>query len=313
MNIRELSESLGYDAAGELNVEITGISYANLARPSDIAVIRKRRELDSTASRILLMEPFCIITDARSVIYTHEPIYNASVNVAKELMAAGVCPDYSRHGRLKPTASGAYIGEGAQIGGNVQLEVGAVIHDNALIGDNCRIGSHTIVHGGVSIACNVTIGANCSIGADALFRYKKDGRWRLFCGIGGVSIGEGVSIGNSVNVQRGTFADTKIGSFSTLGNLIDVGHDVTIGEDCFIVSQTGFAGNVAIGNNVTIYGQVGISNDVRIGNGVTVHAQSMVANDVADFEEVSGYYSMRHKDELHLLAEMRRKFIKKEI
>ena len=309
MNVKKLSQLLGYDAAGDLKAEVTGISYANVARPSDIAVVFSRKELDVTASRILLMEPFSIITDERTVIYTHEPISNAAVNVARELIAAGVCPDYSRHSNLRPTADGAYVGESAHIGINVQLEVGAVIHDNVTIGSNSRIGAHSVVHSGVTIANDVTIGDNCSIGANAFYKYEDD-RLRLFSGIGGVFIGEGVSIGSNVIVQRGSFSDTRIGSFSMLANFIDIAHDVTIGENCFMVSQTGLAGNVAIGNNVTIYGQVGIANNVRIGNGAVVHAQSMVTKNVADFEEVSGYYSLRHKDELRLLAEMRRKFIR---
>ncbi len=304
MKVSELAQKLGYHASGRLNDEITGVAYAVSARPMDVALIFNRKEAENTASTILAMTVPGIIGDSRTIIYTVDEMELACLRIARLLIEEGVCPDYSTPSPVHPINKGYSIGQNVHIGANTTICSGAVIHDHADIGSNCRIGPNTIVNGGVTIGNNVTIGCNSCIGGDAFYRCDNFGKG-LFCGIGGVRIGDSVSIGNQVTVQRGAFSDTIIGKGTRLGNLIDVAHDVKIGENCFIVSQTGFASDVTIGDNVTLYGQVGVSNNVTISNGARVYAKSLVTKDIGEKQRVSGYYAFNHKDDLRLLAKLR--------
>jgi len=311
MTAAELAKKLGYSIFGCPNRKVQGVSFASDARPGDVAIVFHKNEIKKTSADIIVTEPTILFDKSKTFLYSHEPIQLSLIKIAKELISAGICVDYSRQSKPELTPDGFSIGKNVAIGRHTQICTGVSIYDNVTIGDNCYIGSNTVIYGGVYIADNVQIGSNCTIGANAFYRHHEQFQ-KIFCGVGTVHIETNVNIGNNVIIQRGTLSRTFIGASSCLGNLIDIGHDVTIGKNCFIVSQTGIAGNSTVGNNVTLYGQVGVANNVSIGDNVIVHAQASVTKNIRSDSEISGRYSFNHKDELRCIAEMRRKIKKKE-
>ena len=236
MTAAELANKLGYSIFGCHNQKVRGVGFASNARPGDVAIVFHKNEIGKTSANIIVTEPAIHFGVNKTFIYSHEPIQLALIKVAKELISAGLCVDYSRQSKPELTPDGFSIGKNVTIGRHTQICNGASIYDNVTIGDNCSIGSNTVIYSGVCIADNVQIGSNCSIGANAFYRYYEQFQ-KIFCGVGTVHIETNANIGNNVIVQRGTLSNTIIGASSCLGNLIDIGHDFTIGKNCFIVRK----------------------------------------------------------------------------
>jgi len=302
MKASEIARRTGYEISGRNDRNVSGISYARVSKPGEIAVVSHRNEIATTLSDVVLSLPV-VDFSPKTFIFSHDPISVAVVKVAKVLVEAGICPDYGRPSMVPFSHLGYHVSPDSNVGANCVLGIGCIVHGNVRIGENCVIGAHTEISAGVVIGDNVTIGANCHIGSNAFYRFC-DGRQSLFCGIGGVRIADQVNIGNNVSIQRGLLADTCVGRNTILGNLIDVGHDTRIGDDCFIVSQTGIAGDVVIGDQVTIYGQVGVRNGIRIGDRATVFARSGVAKDVDEDHAVSGSPALEHGADLKRMAKL---------
>lgn len=304
MKANALAEALGYAFIGPPETEVTGVAYAAKALGSQLAAVSSYQELSEVQSGILLMEPMaCLVSIPKMV--THESLELSMVRVAEALIAAGDCPDYRLPSELTACEGGAAVGRQVQIGVGCHLGYGAIIEDGAVLGDGCRIGAHTVIHRGVCLASGVSVGCGSEIGAPAFFRYRRDGHWRLFGGIGTVRVGEEASIGSQVIIQRGAFSDTRIGAHTLIGSQVELAHDVEIGQDCVMVSQTGVASDAVLEDEVTVFGRTGISNRVRIGRKATVLAHSGVAKDVPAHWCVSGDYSLKHTEHLRLLAQMR--------
>ena len=113
---------------------------------------------------------------------------------------------------------------------------------------------------------------------------------------GKVILKDGVEIGANCTIDRGSLADTIIGSNTFIDNQVHVAHNVQMGKNCMIAGQVGFAGSTTLGENVVIGGQAGISGHLTIGNNVKIGGGSGVINDIPDNNQVMGYPAIPLKD-----------------
>ena len=104
--------------------------------------------------------------------------------------------------------------------------------------------------------------------------------WARIYSLGRVRIGDDVEIGAGATIDRGTVADTVIGSGSKLDNQVQVGHNVSIGENCILCGQVGVAGSAEISDRVVLGGQSGVADHTKIGNDVLVMASSGASGNV---------------------------------
>jgi UDP-3-O-[3-hydroxymyristoyl] glucosamine N-acyltransferase len=231
-----------------------------------------------------------------------------------------------------PVAAVEGIHPSAQLGANVQLGEGISIGPFVVVEDRARIGPGTRLEAGVFLAAEVEIGADCVLGPHAVCYpgARLGNRVWLKAGavIGGTGFGflptpkghqrmphqgscileDDVEVGSHSCIDRGTFADTIIGSGTKIDNLVQIGHNVRVGARCLIMATTGIAGSVQIGNDVVIAGAVGIADRAVIGDGATISARSVVfgPSRIEAGSVVGGYPARPHREFLRAQAALYR-------
>src|SRR5688500_2047073 len=61
-------------------------------------------------------------------------------------------------------APGLLLGEGVELGADIDFGPGCVIHAGAVLGDACELGSHVVVHAGTKLGTGVVIGDHAVVG-----------------------------------------------------------------------------------------------------------------------------------------------------
>lgn len=218
----------------------------------------------------------------------------------------------------KPQSTGnisnkADIHPTAVIGCNVQIDAFSVIKAGVKIGDNTIIKSHTTLDENVEIGANSYVEENvtlshCIIGnlaniktgariGQAGFGFHMDAKGHFdIQQLGCVRIGDDVQIGSNTTIDRGSQADTIIGSHVRIDNQVQIAHNVEIGEASVIVSQVGIAGSTKLGKFVVVAGQVGIAGHLKIGNFVKIAGGSGIMRDIEDGATVAGSPAVHVKD-----------------
>lgn len=299
----ELAAALDYEYIGDPAVLVRAISFAEEARPGDLAICRSEREILNTQANVVLTMPRIVKTE-KALLYSADPIELGAVRAAQVLIRMGGLPDYGIPEQYTPC--GRWMaGRDCSIGADTFIGPFCTIGSGARIGANCVIDPYVWIGSGVEIGDYVRIHAGARLGAPAFYHYC-DENIAPFAGVGTVKVGSYVEIGCQTVIQRGTFSDTVIGAHTKLGDLVEVGHDVRIGCGCKIVSQAGLAGNAAVGDHVLIYGQAGVANSVNIGDGAIVMAKTSVTKDVAAGKTVWGPLGRERLEELRLLVKIRK-------
>ena len=173
----------------------------------------------------------------------------------------------------------AVIGPDCHIGPNVIIGAHAVLECNVHLAENCRIEAHCWLAYTV-VGASAKFGQNSVVGKRG-FGFDGQGAEAQFIPhLGRVIIGEGCDIGSGVTIDRGVIADTCIGSYVMIDNLVHIAHNAFIGDNTIILGQAGIAGSVTIERNCVIGGQVGIADHVHLCEGVTVASKSGVTKDI---------------------------------
>ena len=224
----------------------------------------------------------------------------------------------------------AIIDPSARIGKNASIRPFVLISTNAIIGDNVRIASHcsigrdviighnALIYQGTHIGARVIIGNDfcaqqgVAVGVDgfsyvtpklgAVEEAKTTGQVTSFSqtdgfarsnSLGTVSLGDRVELGANSVLDRGTIANTTIGSGTKLDNLVHVAHNVTVGENCLLCGQVGVAGSSVIGDRVVLGGQVGVADHITIGNDVIAAGKSGISSNVPSGRIIMGSPAMK--------------------
>lgn len=303
MLVSEIAGLLGYDMAGD-DCNVCGITWFDLAKEDDIAIIREREDLYHTKAKVILTKPIFVQTD-KTLLITYDDVDYSIVKLCETFIKKGLLHDYSLPIKYTCNDGGFYVGNNCFISDNAVIQPGVMIGDGVVISDNCFIDSYVSIGSGTVLGEGVRIGSGSKIGVPSFYHYYIDEQINHFDGCGIVKIGDETIVGCNTIIQRGTISDTVIGKRTMIGNAIDIGHDAKIGDNCKIVSQTGISGNVKIKDNVTIYGQVGISNNVTVGNNVVVKGRTIVTKSVSDNEVIYGPFGRKYSDEMRLIAKAR--------
>ncbi|MEO0470292.1 MAG: UDP-3-O-(3-hydroxymyristoyl)glucosamine N-acyltransferase [Bacteroidota bacterium] len=210
------------------------------------------------------------------------------------------------------------VGNDVKIGRNVVFGEDVIIEDEVEIGHNVVIGSHvrigkgSLIHPNVSIYDHVSIGADVCInsgtviGGEAFyFKARPYGRDKMLTK-GGVRIEDHVDIGSNCTIDRGVTAETVIGEWTKLDNLIQIGHDTVIGKRCLIASQVGIAGVVNIEDDVILWGQVGVVKDLTIGKGAELFGKTGVMSSLEGGKRYLGMVAVEARQKLREIAALKK-------
>lgn len=197
----------------------------------------------------------------------------------------------ARLGRGVSVGPNAYVGKLTQIGSLSRIGANSVVGDGVRLGRECQVENNVNIQNCIA-GDRVVLKPGCSVGQDGFGFHpagtfdkdkvvKKPQNLR-------VVLENDIEIGANSTIDRGSWRDTRIGEFSKLDNLVQVGHNVNIGRNCLIAAQTGIAGSVTIGDRVLIGGQTGIAQYVRIGDDCQIAAKSGVISDLLTKSKVGG-------------------------
>lgn len=218
---------------------------------------------------------------------------------------------------IHPTA---VIHETAKIGANVHIGAYTVIQPHVEIGDDVCIHPHVVIYPHVKIGRGSLLHSHCTIhertqvgsycvihsgaviGAEGFGFVPTPTGWMKMQQSGYTVLEDGVEIGCNTAIDRPAVGETRIGKYTVIDNLVQVGHGCKTGNGCAIAGQAGMAGGVILGNRVILGGQTGVSNQAKIGDGAIASAKAGVHNDIPPGEIVSGSPAIPYKKFLRVSA-----------
>ncbi len=309
--LKEIVKAIGYTGnfSLESNFEIHGleslinagkkdITFLNSSKYKDLSKKTKAAACITSPNLSKFLPEKCIKLDVKNVLFavtqTSKMFYpDADIDLPDE--------NLSFADKLKNLFSGVKFGKNVLIGKNVKIGKNSIIGSNTIIegnvviGESCVIGSFvTIRHSKISNHVHIQDGSKIGVkGFGFIPKKNKNIRIPHF---GKVVLKDGVEIGANCTIDRGSLADTVIGSNTFIDNQVHVAHNVQIGKNCMIAGQVGFAGSTTLGENVVIGGQAGISGHLTIGNNVKIGGGSGVINDIPDNSQVMGYPAIPLKE-----------------
>ncbi|MQQ07107.1 UDP-3-O-(3-hydroxymyristoyl)glucosamine N-acyltransferase [Epibacterium sp. SM1979] len=337
--VREIAEALGAEAAGDLDLTVSGAAEPQdgasglLAMAMDPKYADKLAEGNSEAA-ILWEGADWQAMGLKAAIFAARP------RMAMAGITAQLDPGQHFGAGIHPSA---VVDPTAELGDGVSVGPLAVIGPRAKIGTSCHIGPQCFVGADVTLGANaqlreaVTIGARASIGTN--FRAQPGARvggdgfsfvtpevsgvekaretlgdqgdvkaqaWERIHSLGAVTIGDNVELGANVTIDNGTIRDTVIGDGSKLDNQVHIGHNTRVGRDCLLCGQAGISGSVEIGNNVVLGGKVGVSDNVFIGDGVIAGGSSIILSNVPAGRVILGYPAVKMETHTEMYKAQRR-------
>jgi UDP-3-O-[3-hydroxymyristoyl] glucosamine N-acyltransferase len=206
-----------------------------------------------------------------------EDVRACFIDLTRELLASGQLEISNLIDRPLGIADSATIGAQSYLHPEVRID------EDVVIGVNCTI------HRGVWIQRGVKIGDGAVVGASGINAYvSRDGRQLDFPHLAGVIIGENVSIGANAVIMRGILTSTRLGSWSTIGNLCNIGHGVKVGEKCWMSVGCLIGGHSELGNRSTLGMGVSIRDNLKIGEQSQIGMGSVVVKEVSPSSSVFG-------------------------
>lgn len=166
------------------------------------------------------------------------------------------------HGRDVEIDINVVISGKVQLGNNVRIGAGSIIH-NAVIGDNCEVSPYSVIESSV-------LASNCTVGPFARLRP-------------GTTLAEQVHVGNFVEIKKTQLGKgSKAGHLSYLGDA-QIGTGVNIGAGtitCNYDGQNKF--QTVIGDNVFVGSDSQFVAPVTVADNATIAAGTTVREDIVD-------------------------------
>ncbi len=338
VTVAELAAALGGSFAGDGGIELVGAAEPARARADEIALAMDRSfaaTLGEGQARVAILWPDA---DWRSLglsaaIFAPRPRY-VLAGVTRVFERPAAAPEGVHASAVVDATAeigaGASIGPFVVIGARVRIGARARILPHVTIADDAVIGDDALIHAGVRIGARVRIGhrfiaqPGAVLGADG-FSYVtptpgvveearatgviasvEQAEYVRINSLGSVGIGDDVEIGANSCIDRGTIADTTIGSGTKIDNLVQIGHNVRIGSTCLICGQAGVAGSTVIGDRVVIGGAAKVADHLRVGSNVVITGNSGVNTHVADNRIMMGYPAVRMDQSVEMYKALRR-------
>jgi UDP-3-O-[3-hydroxymyristoyl] glucosamine N-acyltransferase len=186
--------------------------------------------------------------------------------------------------RLGP---GVVIGQGARIGSGTEIGANTVIGPGVAIGRGCRIGANVTI-GFALIGDRVLILPGAAIGQAGFGVAASSGGAIDFPQLGRVILQDEVTVGACTCIDRGAYADTVVGQFTKIDNLVQIAHNVVIGRNCALAAQNGLSGSVTVGDNVQFGGKAGVGDHLTLHDNTRLAAGALAMRDIPAGETQCG-------------------------
>ena len=337
--VRTIAETLGAEAAGNLDLKILSAAEPQDAGPDQIAIATQAKyadQLSSGQARVALLWEGADweAMGLEAAIFAARP--RMAMGGVTRLMDPGQHfePGIHPSAVIDPSAELAddvSVGPLAVISRGAKIGAGSVIGPHCFIGADVTIGAQAFLREMVSIGARATIGdrfwaqPGAKVGGDG-FSYvtpevsgvenarktlgdagdAKAQSWMRIHSLGAVTIGDDVELGTNVTIDNGTIRNTVIGSGSKLDNQVHIGHNTRVGQDCLLCGQVGVSGSVDIGNNVVLGGQVGVVDNIFIGDGVIAGGGTKILSNAPKGRVLMGYPAVKMETNTEMYKAQRR-------
>ena len=104
-----------------------------------------------------------------------------------------------------------------------------------------------------------------------------------------VVLEEGVEVGAGTCIDRGSWRDTRVGSFTKIDNLVQIGHNVTIGRNCLICAHSALGGSAELGDYCVMGGKSAVADHVHVCSHVRLGAKSGVTKHIVSAGDYAGF------------------------
>ena len=312
-SVGDVAKSLGFEADGDLTLQVRTASHPAEASPADLALALDdvhAEALKEGEAEAAMMAPGADwrAHGLRAVLFAPRPryamagattLFAAPIDLAPGVHASAAVAEDAEIGEdvwigpFTVIGPGARIGRGARICGQVSVGAGAeigesvLLHPGVRIGHAVRIGARTRVHhnavvggDGFSFVTPETGSVESAKQSGTIAVGAENTVWARIHSLGAVVVGADVEIGCCATIDRGTVIDTRIGDGAKIDNQVQIGHNCQVGQNCMLCGQVGLAGSVVLGDRVVLGGQVGVADHTRIGHDALVMASSGVATNL---------------------------------
>ncbi len=321
ISVAELADALNAQAVGKLDLEITGPAEPAAARADQLALAmlpEYRAGLSEGQARAAILwdgadwqelglEAAIFVPRPRYAMAGVNRIFGQEPEVAAGIHETAVIDASAEIGAGAAIGPFVVIGRGAKIGRNARILPHVSIAEDVVIGDNA------LIHSGARIGARVRIGqdfichANAAIGNDGfsfvspergaiddaramkqVARHYDATEYARINSLGTVVIGDRVEVGAITGIDRGTIADTVIGSGTKIDNLVQIGHNCRIGKNCLISGHGAIGGSTVVGDGTVLGGKVGVADHVLIGENVVAAGGSGILSNVPSNRVIMG-------------------------
>ena len=204
--------------------------------------------------------------------------------------------------QVHPTA---ILGEGVELGVEVQIGPYSIVAPGTRIGDRTRIGPQVVIDGQAEIGADNTIGPKVNISGvtrigdgNTIFGQASLGTAPQDLSYRGeatqVEIGDNNTIREFVTINRGTVKGggvTRLGSNNLLMACCHVAHDCEIADHVIIGNNTLLAGHIRVEERANISGGAAANHFVTIGAYCYVGGMTRMVHDVPPFMILEGHPS----------------------
>ena len=337
--IKDIAAALGAEAAGDLEIVISGAAEPAMAGADDLALAMDPKYapgLTQGHARAALVWPGAdwqslglqaaifaprgrLAMAGLTRLLDPGPAIAAGVHALAVIDATAVLGPGAAVGPFVVIGAGVRIGAGARIAAHVSIAEAVQIGTDALILAGARIGARVVIGDRFVCQPGAVIGADgfsfvteqpsgvedirASLGKRDEIREQS---WTRVHSIGAVSIGDDVEIGANTCIDRGTIRDTRIGSGTKLDNLVHIGHNVQVGRDCLLCGQVGIAGSARIGDRVVLGGQCGVSDNIFVGDDVIAGGATKILTNAPAGRVLLGYPAMKMQTHVEIQKALRR-------
>jgi len=337
--VDDIARAIGADFAGDGSLAISHAGEPATAGPATLALAMDPRYADGLATgkaraavlwvgadwRALGLKAAIFVTRPRAAmagvtaLFDRPPLIAPGVHPTAVVDPSAVIANDAAIGPFCVIGADCRIGKGARILGQVTIAEQVEIGDNCLIYPGVRIGSRVRIGAGFTAHYNAVIGSDgfsfvtpepgAIEAAKSSHSTTKGAAEQAYLRIfsnASVVIGDNVEIGAVSSVDKGTVADTRIGSGTKLDNHVQVGHNVVIGADCLLCAHAAVAGSSVLGDRVVLGGQAGVADHVTLGDGVIAGGASAILSNVPAGRVVMGYPAMKMDQNIEAYKALRR-------
>lgn len=296
--------SLTLQLGSQINVSVSEVMPAHLARATSLVFISEKKQLEEALekkARIFIVKD-SVWNEVKERLHSEIVLWSTPhiqmamgqvlplFDLKTQFLKPGIHPMASIHPQalIDPTA---HVGPHCTVEAYATIGAGAILHASVYVGSYCQVGARSI------------IGPFTSIGSDGFgFFTDKQFKHHKIPQVGRAIVEDDCELGAHCAVDRAALTETRVRKGTKLDNFCHIGHNVEIGENAIAAGGFMVAGSTRIGRNFMAAGAVAITGHLEITDGVVIAGRAAVTSDIKEPGVYGGFPLEPQRENLKTLA-----------